>query len=124
MVAKGYTVYDKAGSQWRVMNCHGDLRGTGGFQDVVKANLLGSGWLQVTVRSRMDPFPPMGLEPATYTSEASGLVSARYQLAYLKQLIMQTVHILQLNSAGTDSPPKEGFLQGNPNLLPNSLVRQ
>jgi hypothetical protein len=46
--------------------------------------------------------------------------------AYLKQLIMQTVHIIQLDSAGTDSLPlpKEVFLQGNPNLLPNNLARQ
>jgi hypothetical protein len=32
---------------------------------------------------------------------------------------MQIVHILQLDSAGTDSLPKGGFLQGNPNLLLN-----
>ncbi len=42
----------------------------GGFQDVVMANLLGSGDLQVTVSGRIDPFPPMGPQPATYTSEA------------------------------------------------------
>jgi hypothetical protein len=34
------------------------------------ANLLGSSCLQVKVSSRIDPFPPIGLEPATYTSEA------------------------------------------------------
>ncbi len=46
--------------------------------------------------------------------------------AYLKQLIMQTEHILflQLDSTGTDYMLKEGFLQGNPNLIPNSLARQ
>jgi hypothetical protein len=43
-------------------------------------------------------------------------VSAWY-LAYLKQLIMQTVHKLQLDSADTDSLPKGSFLQGNPNIL-------
>ncbi len=35
------------------MTCYGDLLGSGGFQDVVMANLLGSGCLQVTVRSRI-----------------------------------------------------------------------
>jgi hypothetical protein len=37
---------------------------------------------------------------------------------------MQTVHILQLDSADTDSLPKGEFLQGNLNLLPNNLARQ
>jgi hypothetical protein len=37
---------------------------------------------------------------------------------------MQTVHILQLDGAAIDSLPKEGILQGNPNLLPNNLARQ
>jgi hypothetical protein len=53
------------------MTCsNGDLRGIGGFQDVVMVNLFGSGGLQVTVSSKIDP---MGLEPAAYISE--GLVS-------------------------------------------------
>jgi hypothetical protein len=34
------------------------MRGIGGFQDAVMANLLGSGGLQVTVSNRIDPFPP------------------------------------------------------------------
>jgi hypothetical protein len=37
---------------------------------------------------------------------------------------MQIVHIIQLDSAGTDSLPMLGFLQGNPNHLPNYLARQ
>ncbi len=37
---------------------------------------------------------------------------------------MQTVHILRLVSAGIDLLPKEGFLQSNPNLLPNNLAWQ
>jgi hypothetical protein len=41
----------------------------------------------------------------------------------MKQLIMQTVNILQFDSAGTDSLPKGGFLHGNPNLLRNNLAR-
>ncbi len=39
------------------------------FSTLFLANLLGSGGLQVTVSSSIDP-SPMGLEPATYTSEA------------------------------------------------------
>ncbi len=42
----------------------------------------------------------------------------------LKQLVMQTVHILQLDSPGTDTLPKWGFLLGNPNLLPSNLTRR
>jgi hypothetical protein len=57
MLSNGYTVYDEAGGQWLVMTCNGDLRGIGGFQDIVMANLLGSGGLQVTVSIRIDPFP-------------------------------------------------------------------
>jgi hypothetical protein len=62
----------------------------------------------------------MGLEPATYTSEA--LVDQYLHGSYSvsKQLTMQTVYILQLDSVGTDGLPKEGFLLGNPNLLPNN----
>jgi hypothetical protein len=45
-------------------------------------------------------------------------------VAYLKQLIMQTVHILQFDIAGKESLAKGGFLQGNLNLLPNNLARQ
>ncbi len=37
---------------------------------------------------------------------------------------MQSVHILQLDSAGTGALPKGGFLKGNPNLLPNNFARQ
>jgi hypothetical protein len=43
------------------MTCNGDLRGIGGSQDVVMVNLLGPIGLQVTVSSRIDPFPPRDL---------------------------------------------------------------
>ncbi len=46
-------VYDEA-----AVTCKGDLLGIGGFQDVVMANMLGSGCLQDKVSSRNDPFPP------------------------------------------------------------------
>ena len=39
------------------MSYNGDLRGAGGLDDIVIANLVGSGGLQVTVSSRIDPFP-------------------------------------------------------------------
>jgi hypothetical protein len=53
------------------MTCTGDLRGIGGFQEVVMANLPRSGGLQVTVSTVTElTHPPMGLEPMTYTSEA------------------------------------------------------
>jgi hypothetical protein len=70
-------------------------------------NLLGSDGLQVTVSSRIDPFPPMGLEPATCTSEALVAQSA-CKLAFLKQLIMPIVYIPQFDSAGTVKRPKLG----------------
>ena len=49
MLWNGYTVYDEAGGQWWMMTCNGDLRGIGGFQDVVMENLLEFGGPQVTV---------------------------------------------------------------------------
>ncbi len=52
------------------MSCNGDLHGIGGLNGVVMENLLGSSGVQVTVSSRIDPLSPIGLEPATYTSEA------------------------------------------------------
>jgi hypothetical protein len=58
MLSNGCTVYDEAGGQWWMMTCNGDLLGICGFQDAVMANLLGSGGLQVTVSSSIDPFPP------------------------------------------------------------------
>ncbi len=58
MVANGHTVYDETSGQWLVMTFNGDLRGIGGFQDVVMTNLLGSGGLQVTVSGRIGPFAP------------------------------------------------------------------
>ncbi len=59
-----------------------------------------------------------GLEPAPLTSET---IVAQY-LHGSKRIIMQTVHILQLERQDTDSLSQEGFLQDN--LLPNNLARQ
>ncbi len=50
------------------MTYNGDLSGICGFQDVVMPNLLGSGGLQVTFSSRIDPFPPW--DSNSRTSEA------------------------------------------------------
>jgi hypothetical protein len=41
-------------------------------------------------------------------------------IAYLRQIIMQTVHILQLDSDVTDSLPRESVILG---LLSNNLAR-
>ncbi len=95
----------------------GDLSGTGGFLEVVMVIFLGSCGLKVTVNSRTYDLPTY---QRLYWLSICMVASVRY----LKQLIMQTVHILQLDSAVTDSPPKGGFLHGNPNLLPNNLARQ
>jgi hypothetical protein len=69
MLSKGYTVYDEAGGQFLVITCNGDLRGIGGFHDVVMANLLRSVGLHVTVRSSIDPFLPWdsNLHPTHHT---------------------------------------------------------
>jgi hypothetical protein len=67
-------------------------------------------WLCSKAKVRGIKFSPLnGFELAALTSEALGA---------------QNVHILQLDSAGADSLSKGGFLQGNPHLLPNNLVRQ
>jgi hypothetical protein len=63
MFANGYAVQYMTELVGAV-TCNGDLSGIGGLHDVVMTNLLGSGGLQVTVSSKIDPFPPMGLEPA------------------------------------------------------------
>ena len=42
----------------------------------------------------------------------------------LGTIIIQTVRILQHESAVTDSLPEEEFLHGHSNLLPNDLARQ
>ena len=39
-------------------------------------------------------------------------------------IIIQTVRILQHESAATDSPSEEEFVHGHSNLLPNDLARQ
>jgi hypothetical protein len=81
-------------------------------------NLLGSGGHQVFRLPSVVELTHslMGLEPATNTSEA--LVAQYLHCSYRADCI------LQFDSAVTGSLPKKGFLQGNPNLLPNNLARQ
>jgi hypothetical protein len=71
-------------------------------------------WLSC-IRSKS---PPNRLEPAPLTSEAL--------VAYFKQLIMQTVHNLQLEIAGTDSLPEGEFCKATliyfEITLPDSVV--
>jgi hypothetical protein len=52
------------------MTCNGNLREIDGSQDVVMANLLGSGGLQVTVSSKIDPLPPWDSNLRPKISEA------------------------------------------------------
>ncbi len=67
MVAIGYTlVYDEADVWWLVRATCLELVG---FYDVLGLISLGTGSFKVRVSSRID-LPPIGLEPATYTSEA------------------------------------------------------
>jgi hypothetical protein len=63
---------------------------------------------------RSEPVVELGLKPVSYTSESLVAQYLQVAIAYLKQLIMQTAHIIQLDSSGTDSLPKGEFLQDNP----------
>ena len=61
-----------------------------------------------SVAELFDLPPQLGLEPATHTSEALAerYLNGSQRTRYLRQLIIQTVHILQLDSAVTDSLPR------------------
>jgi hypothetical protein len=54
------------------VTCTGEMRGTGGFHDVVMIFFAWRRWSFVfRLQSVVElTHPPMGLEPATYTSEA------------------------------------------------------
>ncbi len=51
--------------------------------------------------------PQLGLEPTPHTSEALSEGYMNGSQLILRQLIIQTVHILQLDSAVTDALPGE-----------------
>ena len=61
--------------------------------------------------------PPTGLEPVPYTSVA---LMAQYLNVHQRKLgtiIIQTVHILQHNSADTGSLPVEDIVKHNPSYF-------
>jgi hypothetical protein len=91
------------------------------FHDVVMANLLGSGGLQRSQSVVELTHSPYGTRTCDqHMRGPSGPVSACY-LACLKQLTMQTVHILQLDIVGRAQIycPMRDFCKGNPNRIPN-----
>jgi hypothetical protein len=73
---------------------------------------------------KLPNFPPAGLEPMTHATVA---LTAQYLNVCQRKLgtiIIQTVRILQHESAVTDSLPEEEFMHGHSNLLQNDLARQ
>ncbi len=67
---------------------------------------------------------PTGLEPMPCTSEALTAQYPNVRQRKLGTFIIQTVHILQHDSAVTDSLPDGEFLHGQPNVLPINLAWQ
>ncbi len=67
----------------------------------------GIGGLKVTVSSRIFwSFSPTGTQTCAPHIRGSSRAVSEWYPAYLRQLIIQTVHILQLDSAVTDSLPR------------------
>jgi hypothetical protein len=72
---------------------------------------------------KLPNFPPSRLEAMPHATVA---LSDQYQNVRQRKLgtiIIQTVRILQHESAITDSLPEEEFVHGHSNLLPNDLAR-
>jgi hypothetical protein len=67
---------------------------------------------------------PTGLEPMPCTSEALAAQYLNVRQRKLGTIIIQTVHILQHDSAVTGSLPNGEFLHGQPNVLPINLAWQ
>ncbi len=67
---------------------------------------------------------PTGLEPMPCTSEALIAQYLNVRQRKLGTIIIQTVYILQHDSAVTASLPDGEFLHGQPNVLPNNLAWQ
>jgi hypothetical protein len=75
---------------------------------------------KVTVKSEFFGLPTqLGLKPTTHTSEA---LAERYR--YPRQLIIQTVHILQLDSAVIRFTAQWECCKAIPSLLSNDLAQQ
>jgi hypothetical protein len=67
---------------------------------------------------------PTGLEPMLCTSEALTAQYLNVRQRKLDTIIIQTVHILQHDSAVTGPLPDGEFLHGQPNVLPINLAWQ
>ncbi len=76
MVANGYTVYDEAGGHVVGDDLYWRLAWNGSFQEVVMAIGLGSGGLQVTISSRIGPFPHGTRTSNLHIRGSNGPVSA------------------------------------------------
>ncbi len=63
---------------------------------------------------RKCPFPPPGLEPMSRVFVALMAQYLNVRQRKLGTIIIQTVHILQHDSAGTGSVPIKNFLKHNP----------
>ncbi len=70
---------------------------------------------------KLPHFPPAGLEPLPHATAAQYLNVCQRKLG---TIIIQTVRILQHESAVTDSLPEEECVLGHSNILPNDLARQ
>jgi hypothetical protein len=68
--------------------------------------------------------PPAGLEPLPHATVALTAQYLNVRQRKLGTIIIQTVHILQHESAVTDSLPEGEFVHGHSNLLPNDFARQ
>ncbi len=79
---------------------------------------------KVKVSREIAQCSPAGLEPMPHATVALTAQYLNVRQRKLGTIIIQTVRILQHESAVTDSLPEEEFLHGHSNLLPNDLARQ
>jgi hypothetical protein len=73
---------------------------------------------------KLPNFPPAELEPMPHATVALKVQYLNVRPRKLGTIIIQTVSILQHDSAVTDSLPEGEFVCGHSNLLPNDLARQ
>ncbi len=72
---------------------------------------------------KLPNFPPAGLEPITHATVALTAQNLNVRQRKLGTIIIQTICILQHESAVTDSLPKGESVHGHSNLFPNDLAR-
>jgi hypothetical protein len=95
------------------------LEATGGR---VEAGVHVERGFTMVIRSKL--VSPTGREPMPCTSEALSAQYLNVRQRKLGTIIIQTVYILQHDSAVTGSIPNGEFLHGQPNVLPINLARQ